>query len=276
MSVSKMFFEEHCQMVYRIDRDDMSSEVGLAGALDDLETALESLSTDFTEKQDDIYFFGFTFFDQGHPFGGEPDGTEDEIFTPWNEASKNFWQAVVQQPTLRPRITAIVDRVVAILVSAGEYQSVWEDDETQLGEPMVSLLALMDREFIPAYTKLLAVWDMDHEVEQLEAIEAIFDAHGVCEETEALLFCRVVTNPGQHSGDQLNDLFPKLQAHYGNFGKSALFRKIVTQLHALDAKYRADMAERGRAPADREFIYTNHAELKEATDALVAELNASA
>lgn len=278
MSVTKHHLEDNCLMLYSIERDDMTTEAGLAGALDDLNTALDMVIADRAEDEADD-FVSFDFFDKGEPFGEDAEPRDpDEEFDPTNGSILAFWAAVHRSPALRPRIGAWIDRLADELLpmEGGGYDDVWEDEEIQIGEPLVSLLALADRSFIPAYIKLLARWDMDHEVHQTDTIDKIFETHGICDETEALLYCRVVTNPGQHGGDQLDDLFPALQAHYGDFSKTPLFKRIVTGMHAEDTAWRADIIADGGRPADRDLLYTSHAPLRQAADTLIAELDAAA
>lgn len=274
MPVQRHMLDEHCQMIYRIERDDMLTEAGLAGALDDLDTALDYLKADLSDD-DDADFFGFRFIDRGAPFGGDEEDDPDEAFDPWNESSLKFWSAVHAHPALRPRISQWIENLAQVLELAGEYDTVWEDEETQLGEPLVSLLAVIDRTFISGYVRLLERWDMDHEVNQEDAIDAIIAKHGICDETEDLLFCRVVVNAGQHGGDQLDSLFPQLQAHYGDFTKSPLFRRMVTRMHAIDTKWRAETLAKGQTPSDRTFFHTQHEALNTGTALLVAELDAA-
>jgi hypothetical protein len=121
------------------------------------------------------------------------------------------------------------------------YRGIFEDEMYQLGQVAVSTLAMTDIRFVPHYIRFLKSWDLGHEVMQSQDIEQIFSAHGICPETEELLYVRAVET-GYGTG-QIEVLFPVLQAHYGDFTKSDLFRKIVRALHAKDRAWRVEEHE---------------------------------
>jgi len=64
-------------------------------------------------------------------------------------------------PHLRRRAKDWIVRIEKTLKLA---ETLWEDDETQFGEPLATHMALLDAEFVPYYTRLLRLWDQGHEV----------------------------------------------------------------------------------------------------------------
>jgi hypothetical protein len=67
--------------------------------------------------------------------------------------------------------------------------SLWEHDETQFGEPLLTYLSLIDVQFVPFYTRLLRLWDMGHAVHQGEAVTEIINKYKITPETEDLILC---------------------------------------------------------------------------------------
>lgn len=64
-----------------------------------------------------------------------------------------------------------------------------EDDETQFGEVPATVLAAANKRYVPIYTDLLRVWDLDHAVRQFEVVEHLVEVHGKNAETDALTAC---------------------------------------------------------------------------------------
>ncbi|MFW5872811.1 MAG: hypothetical protein ACOCVN_02380 [bacterium] len=65
-------------------------------------------------------------------------------------------------------------------------KSVWVDTETIFGSDYAAILAILDIHYLPGYTwfiKQLYQDDLDHEILQIEAVEALLEKHGYREET---------------------------------------------------------------------------------------------
>jgi hypothetical protein len=71
-------------------------------------------------------------------------------------------------------------------MAARSTSSLWEDDTTQFGEPLMLLLAILDITFVAQYQKFLELWDLDHQVEIWAAVDAIVQHHGKRREIAAL------------------------------------------------------------------------------------------
>jgi hypothetical protein len=104
-----------------------------------------------------------------------------------------FWTKASGAPHLRQRVKDWIVRIEKTLKFAETLSrstsSLWEDDETQFGEPLATHLALLNVQFVPCYTRLLRLWDQGHEVHMGGAVVEIVNKHGVRPETEELIRC---------------------------------------------------------------------------------------
>lgn len=186
---------------------------------------------------------------------------------PWTIENRRFWVEVAKVQSLRAEAFLLLQKMEDLvrLGQSGETSmwGLWEVDEAQFGEIPSLVLAEHCRAFVPYYTRLLRCWDMDHEVLQMDAIDQIVRSHGICPETEELLFARMAENPGQHGKDQIDKLFPFLQEHYGCFVNSQLFVDAVTHIHK---QVRPEFADR------RAFEYSQFDELKDGENAIRSKL----
>lgn len=267
MPVKIVLEEDHLQLVLSIKPRGLLPGQKLDHTVDQMFEALEIIRNRVSDG--DIYYFTIDIAN-AHSAGEE--------FVPWHDGAVPRWGAIAREARLHSRLqqwlSAVEDLIVSTDATAGRSTAgIWEHDETQFGEPAASVFALAHRSFIPFYTRLLKVWDLDHEVHQSEAIDAIVRTHGICPETEDLLVARACAGYGQ---GQIEDLFPYLQEQYGDFSNSALFRRMVQECHARDRAWRQSMP--GKNLADRQiFNYCPSAPvLKEKAAAILKELDALA
>ncbi len=154
---------------------------------------------------------------------------------PWSESTVRFWTLVGANPAFHDLAKKWLNSVESIIAFANDAPStgegVWEYDEAALAEPAISVLALMDVSFVPYYTRLLALWDMEHEVNQGDTINEIFDKYGVCPETEDLLICRMNEGYGQDGISNLEYFYPALEAHFGDLRRSEFLHRMVVHAH---------------------------------------------
>jgi hypothetical protein len=209
----------------------------------------------------------------------------------WKSVCPEFWIAAFQFLPLQPLIGSILDKIENLLMlakSAGRSTaSLWEDEQTQFAEPLVSLLALHDVRFVDSYRRLMNQWDMEHEFQQFDIINTIVHVHGICEETEQLLYDRCVVSAGQNGENQIEELYPLLQQTYGEFNQSRLFQRIVTEMHNLDMLERHDALQdyehrklehpeaKPRPRNEPPFHYSDNADLKLGASRIFASLDAS-
>jgi hypothetical protein len=108
---------------------------------------------------------------------------------PWDGYSPDFWRSALADPASRQRVERFVTRYANTLKRAKEAmrstESLWEDDETQFGEPFMFLLAMLDIAFVAQYNLFLELWYVGHPFE-LAAFEGIIQQHGKRRETAAL------------------------------------------------------------------------------------------
>lgn len=255
--------------IYRIERDDMDSEAGLFGAFKDLTEAFDRYLAN--RESDNYAGFSTEFCNGGKLFTGA-DSRENKQVADRYDSVRAFYDAFLNRPALSRHVNTWLDKMLKVLSATPTYDAIFETEEYQLGELLTSTLALSDIEWVPTYAKFLAQWDLDHEVLQSKEIAAIFDCHGVCQETEDLLYCRTVTNRGQHGHDDLDSLFPVLQAHFGDFTQTLLFRSIVKDLYDKKVAWFEEVtAEGGKASFGRPLMTYNPA-MREASEAIVTEL----
>ncbi len=161
---------------------------------DDLDSAMDEIEAKVSDP--DTWSFQIRLrvdgFDAERFFGS---GDEDYEYTltshdPWDCYSLDFWRSALSDPALRRRVERWVSRYAQTLKRAEKAMrstaSLWEDDTTQFGEPLMLLLALLDVTFVAHYEEFLQLWDLDHQVEIWPAVNAILEYHGRRRETAAL------------------------------------------------------------------------------------------
>lgn len=289
MPITEHFDENALLLECRIRLTVLRSEQDLADALDEYAKAIDLISNNIHD--DNIYYFGITVSlkpdlvkvlnlgtSVGLVKGIAKDRKSWDGRNSWKSVCPEFWIVAYQFPLLRPRIISILDRIEKLLIqvqSVGRSTaSLWEDEQTQFGEPLVSLFAFHDVGFVNNYRFLMNLWDMDHEFQQYEVINAIIHVHGMSEETEQLLYDRCLVSGGQNGENQIEELYPLLQQTYGAFTQSRLFERIIADAHSLDMQDRQDaleeyqqmkLADPGASPRARNeppFHFSDNLELK--------------
>ena len=196
MPVLVDYDEDQCQLVAHVACEDVSSDRAIDNTFDDIDAALSKIEERLDSS--DIYYFLISIEAKGVPPGpGEFDPYQGEYplgpRNPWDVFCPPFWTKACTVPHLRRRAKDCIVRLEKTLKLADTHSrstdSLWEHDETQFGEPLATHLALLDVEFVPYYTRLLRLWDPEHEVHMREAVIAIVNKHGVRAETEELLQC---------------------------------------------------------------------------------------
>jgi hypothetical protein len=160
---------------------------------DELDHAMDEIEAKVTD--DDTFCFQIRLrvegFDTERFFGFEEGG--EYKFTshdPWDGYSPDFWRSALGEPASRQRVERWVSRYAKTLKCAEKAMrstaSLWEDDTTQFGEPLILLLATMDVTFVAHYEEFLLLWDLSHQVWIWPAVAALLEHHGVRPETSAL------------------------------------------------------------------------------------------
>jgi len=160
---------------------------------DDLGHAMDEIEAKVTDN----YFHCFQIrlsvegFDTERFFGSEEGGGyKFTSHDPWDCYSPDFWRAALAEPASRQRVERWVSRYANTLKCAEKAMrstaSLWEDDTTQFGEPLLCLLAVMDVTFVAHYEEFLLLWDLSHQVDIWPAVAALLEHHGERPETAAL------------------------------------------------------------------------------------------
>jgi hypothetical protein len=109
---------------------------------------------------------------------------------PWDGYSIDLWRSALADPASRQWVERLVARYANTLKRAKEAmrstESLWEDDDTQFGEPLMFLLAMLDIGFVAQYEKFLELWYVGPPSDILAAIQGIIQRHGKRQETAAL------------------------------------------------------------------------------------------
>ncbi len=260
MPVLSQFHDEHVRLEFFVKCNNLTSRADLAAALKDYREALDLIDKDLGKGK--AWSYGIAILTKpallANILSGSHRGVAFQALSllakeqdapgepnPWKTLCAQFWLAALKHKDLEAEITSVLIRIESMFKRVNEggvtVTGLWETQQVQFGEPLITLLALHDRRFVPLYTRLLAQWDMDHEVQQFEVIKLIVNTYGMCPETEDLLFCRAVTNPGQQGYDQIEDLFPLLQQAFGDFTQSALFERIVEAVYTSDLTHRKEI-----------------------------------
>ncbi|GLH79339.1 hypothetical protein SSBR45G_42480 [Bradyrhizobium sp. SSBR45G] len=194
MTVRVAFDEDECQLIARLACADISSVEEVEKTFIDLNIALSKIDENLGNS--DICFFLVELKAKGvRPGYGAFDPYEGAnslgAGNPWKVFCPPFWTKACSLPHLRQRAKDYMRRVEHTLKLAATHSrstdSLWEDDETQFGQPLATHLALLDIEFVPDLVRLLPMWDPGHDVHIQGAISEIVEKHGVRAETEALL-----------------------------------------------------------------------------------------
>jgi hypothetical protein len=280
MPVKTVFEQSALQLVVSLFPTASSQEEALDQTVDQLFEALQVIRGQLMNK--DIYHFAIDIC-------GSHEGGDE--FDPWSDEAIPAWSQIAVHSRLHGRLEQWLSEVEKLIAEANSgvrsNGSVWELDEYQLGEVAACAFALVSRNFVPFYVRLLKVWDLDHMSHLPEAIEAIVKRHSICPEIEELLF-ELETSGYGHG--QAEALFPYLQEQYGDFPNSPLFRRMVETLHAKDLAWRISAHENylERLAKDSNAKPTNLSKrhifaycpsapaLTEAANRLLAELDLSA
>lgn len=115
---------------------------------------------------------------------------------PWDEGE--LAGKLSSYPELVEKGAAIVEKIIHLIRNEDAY-SIWVNDEVQAGSYLAYVLAMNDKKYCGLFARLLAVQDMDHEVEQNDDIKSILDKWGICPETIEIIDARL-ENPGQWGG----------------------------------------------------------------------------
>lgn len=271
--------QRYGQVVYSVNGHDITTQQGLRAALAEMIALLGQIEELLKERN--INYFGLDPTGNWRPDQG--------MFDPWQEDGVGFWAAIAADSGLRKDAMVWFDAVTALIKRSEKLQSwsesLWECDTSQLGEFGAAVCAIQDLAFVPVYTQFLRLWDMDHEVNQSETISMIVQKHGLCPETEDLLYTRCVDAQGQGGFTELEGASDLLEDKYDNLAEAPLLRKIASAIHAEIYEGRRNEWERYVSkeiarPArivDRGYFgRSDSSKLHEAATRIVAELDAAA
>ena len=195
MSVQSEYFKSDLRLIVSVHCADVASNDGMNNAFDELNIALTKIQEKIGAPEH--WYFLIDFVAEGmSPTPAEFDPNEPGEFcmgshNPWQTFFPSFWMHAIKHPQFRRRTIEWIGRLEETFKLAESLalttDSLWEDDETQFGEPLLTQLALSDVQFVPFYTKLLALWDMSHEVHTGGAVVEIVDRHGITPEIGELI-----------------------------------------------------------------------------------------
>jgi hypothetical protein len=173
MAISTYFDKDMLMLVIGI-----GTQKGHRTLVQDLDAALAKVEA--TLDDDSIYFRAIDLTGTWKKQDGE--------FDPWSEANMLEWTKVATSSDLRPVLKDWLGKTEKLLArhKARTFGTIWESEETQLGEVPATVCALADINFVPTYTSLLGQWDLDHRVMQEATVENICQRHGDNPYTSAL------------------------------------------------------------------------------------------
>lgn len=267
------------QVVYSLHGHDTTTQQGLRATLAEMIALLGQIEE--LLRDEDINYFGLDPTGKWRPDQG--------MFDPWQEDGIAFWAAIAADWGLRKDAMAWFDAIAGLIKRSEKLQSwsesLWECDSSQFGELGAAVCALQDLAFVPVYTRFLRLWDMDHEVNQSETISMIVKKHGLCPETEALLYTRCVDAQGQGGFAELEGAADLFEAKYDNLAEAPLLKRIASAIHAEIYEGRRNEWERYLSKeisrplriVDRGYFgRSDSSKLHEAATRIVAELDAAA
>lgn len=255
MTVESIYDEDALMLVLSIRSSCLTDETTA-----DLNTALAIISDSLSDNS--LYY-------RAVDLSGTWRAGEDE-FNPWDAANVDAWVEVAGRPTSLTGLRSWLADLRKLLArhQSEKHTSIWEAEEVQLGEVPLSVLAIAHLEFVPIYADFLDVWDNMNAGQQSSVVTEIVQAHGHYSEVEDLLV-KLVAYKGGDSDLIEYALRPELEKLYGDFSKSALFRRMVETMHARGSELQDSTGKR--------YIFSylpSWPELSEAAQVVLAELDA--
>lgn len=127
---------------------------------------------------------------------------------PW-QVERVIAKEAIEYPELHDLMRKLVKQITAY--NATPYQKpLWATDEDHAGAGPARELAIANKEDIETYADYYVTNDVNHEVYQIEDIEAILEKWGIGEATYPLLVARWF-KPGQHAYEQLEEHFGDME-----------------------------------------------------------------
>lgn len=157
------------------------------------------------DKKKHHYFFILNFIDSNN----------DEV---------DFWDLLLEHPKNYPLGQKYLQTCINRLES---FKFLYEDDESPLGGFAAYQMAMTDKSFLPYFAQLLGCWDMDHEVNEAEYIEAIIGKYRWCKEVGDIIIARSSEGAGQHGFEQLQELEDFIRKHNNPLEESDFFKDLV-------------------------------------------------
>lgn len=227
MPITSEHVKAECKRYIVITSDSMSGEYDIETILGDFDIALTDLEAHLSDK--DLYYHQICLEIKGiEPQNGGFVGASmgDETYDPWTSFCPSFWDKAISIPKCQDNIEKLLHRWRGIIEKGNQtaVSCLAEGDETQLGQPLLTHLALRDRRFVPHFKYFLQHWDMDHEVEISSAIIEILETHGMCDETEDLLNYCLLERGGFGMNDLLLQTFEEIDP---KASQSLLFRRFI-------------------------------------------------
>lgn len=204
MSLQTTYVQDELKLLLSVTCSDISRPSVIERTFGDLDHALDQIE----EKLDarDIFFYQIAIDIPGEPPApgayNPYEGLDYYLArtNPWTSFAPKFWEAALKDVQLRQRAMVWLVRMEEVLLKAAALrrptESLWEDDETQLGEPIASHLALIDLSFVPYYTQLLRLWDHDTAMETGQAVLPIVKRHGLCQDIQDMIGCFTIEVDG--------------------------------------------------------------------------------
>lgn len=238
MALTASYLEDSTQWVMTIRTSALTRKARLRAAFSLLDAALVEIEAKIADQEDGAYFYVFD-LDPGATVFLRTAKARLREFDPWSDGNTSFWCAVAEERALHVPAIRWLEKLALMLERVDRLtrptQGTWEYDTTQMGEVPLAALAIADIAFVPIFTRFLELWDFNHEVMVPDVVQKIVEAHGLCPETEDLLATRVLRN---FDTGCIENLYPLLEAHYGSFTTSPLFRRMLMAMHANAPDFR--------------------------------------
>ncbi|MGB5988304.1 MAG: hypothetical protein WBG43_00975 [Marinifilaceae bacterium] len=194
---------------YIIFCEDLDTVEGLESFIDSLIRVL----SDFIKVGDEFDFFEFALSIKG------------EIK---DEDDSKIWELLASKEEVHDSLIKFFNYSSILCKMKGG--TIWESDEYQLIENALYKCALTDKKYIVAFSNILFVWDMSHEVNQYDEVAAIIKKYAWCSEIEDLIIARS-TCGGQHDYKFLKEYTSFIIDNNPDFENSAFFKKLVDYLY---------------------------------------------
>ncbi|MFV0395518.1 MAG: hypothetical protein ACK5LC_14220, partial [Coprobacillaceae bacterium] len=128
----------------------------------------------------------------------------------------------------------LINHLYIYIYNTSEYAlQLWKNDEVQAGENATYRPAEKNISDVDLYAKLVSSMDLDHEVNQCDEAEQLYEKWGYNKNTYSLVISRIV-NMGQHGDEFIDEVEDGVLDALEEYDDYAYFRKLLINMGGED------------------------------------------